>query len=111
MRPVVFDVAMYVNGVAYDSVSSMSIGKFIIGEAPESLRVEDVTGHNAPDLAPRIEKGSLEVDLTDRESEEVRRLTDLGWDKGEAIRKVLPVEDAFERAVRSGTLRITFTGE
>ena len=62
-----------------------------MGEAPESLRVEDITGDTGPDLAPRIAKGRLEVDLTDGESKEVRQLTDLGWDKVEAIGKVLPV--------------------
>ena len=112
MRPVVFDVTMYANDVAYDYVASMSVGTFVIGEAPESFRVEDVTGDSGSDLAPKLAKGRLEVDLTDEESQQVRDLTALGWDKIEAIRKVLPIEDAFARALSGGgTLSLDFTGE
>ena len=89
---------MYVNDVAYDDVANMKIGNLIIGKAPESLRVEDVTEEAGPNLAPRLAKGRFEVDLTPEESERVRDLTALGRDKIEAIREVLPIEAAFERA-------------
>ena len=103
---------MYANDVAYDYVASMSVGTFVIGKAPESFRVKDLTGDSDSDLAPKLGKGRLEVDLTDEESQEVRDLTALGWDKIEAIRKVLPIEDAFARALSGGgPLSLDFTGE
>ncbi len=111
MRPVVFDLTVYMNGVAYDHVDSMKVGKFAIGRAPDGLKVEDITGDIGVDMAPSLARGLLEVDLTVEEVKEVHRLEDLGMSKTEAIRKVLPVEEAFGRALGDdGKLTLDFTG-
>ena len=99
VREVAFTLTIYIDGVAYDDRGSTKVGKLVIGAAPNSMRAEDITGETGEDLAPQLVKGHVEVDLTDEESEEVRRLEQLGWGKVEAIRKVLSADDALSRAL------------